>query len=676
MKTKLTKSAKRFAWFGLQAIMLVFLPQSLAYATGGTPSGSGTEGDPFLIADYEDLKVVGTDSLTYSLNGVYRLTADIDASPSATEHGDSGFVPIGKYPSAPFTGVFHGGGHVINSLTINRDTVNHVGLFGFLDFNATIDSLGLLGCSIKGQNDVGSLVGWNDGGNIMVCYTNGSVTGYRTVGGLVGYNGEYGDIIKSCAEGSVTCIFDNAGGLVGFNSNGTVSESYSISTVTGKWQVGGLVGTTLNTSSGSVNGCYATGSVTGSFRVGGLVGYSWYGAVAGSYATGSVMGDSCSVGGLMGENVWSSSINKCFATGNVTGPYQVGGLAGYNRSSSVIACYATGSIYGDTAIGGLVGTNSSDGNVNNSYASGQVVGMTRVGGLIGMNRFGILSKSYSTGAVLGTGNYIGGLLGYNETSDTLNDCYWNTETSGLIVGVGVDSGVSFITGLTTAPMKQTTSFSSWSFNTTWTILSDSTYPGLQGLDNAPFAFYDTLISNRIFVLSRLLLNDCDVETKRNNLVLHVTNVSVGTTDSITALTFDTGIANGTVDTIKYRVGEVRASDTLWGNIAKAYITLDTTYMGVDNAETTVEPMRFGLNQNYPNPFKSKTAISYQLLSAGHVNLKVYDMLGRQVATLVNGLKPAGLHSSDFNAVELAGGVYFYRLQAGTLTETKKLILLK
>lgn len=293
-----------------------------------------------------------------------------------------------------------------------------------------------------------------------------------------------------------------------------------------------------------------------------------------------------------------------------------------------------------------------------------------------MNRFGILSKSYSTGAVLGTGNYIGGLLGYNETSDTLNDCYWNTETSGLIVGVGVDSGVSFITGLTTAPMKQTTSFSSWSFNTTWTILSDSTYPGLQGLDNAPFAFYDTLISNRIFVLSRLLLNDCDVETKRNNLVLHVTNVSVGTTDSITALTFDTGIANGTVDTIKYRVGEVRASDTLWGNIAKAYITLDTTYMGVDNAETTVEPMRFGLNQNYPNPFKSKTAISYQLLSAGHVNLKVYDMLGRQVATLVNGLKPAGLHSSDFNAVELAGGVYFYRLQAGTLTETKKLILLK
>ncbi len=85
---------------------------------------------------------------------------------------------------------------------------------------------------------------------------------------------------------------------------------------------------------------------------------------------------------------------------------------------------------------------------------------------------------------------------------------------------------------------------------------------------------------------------------------------------------------------------------------------------------------FELGQNYPNPFNPSTVISYQLPVASEVSLKVYDVLGREVATLVSGRQEAGRYSVPFNAASLSSGVYFYRLQSGSFVETKKMMLVK
>jgi|WetSurMetagenome_2_1015567.scaffolds.fasta_scaffold16044_1 photosystem II stability/assembly factor-like uncharacterized protein len=96
---------------------------------------------------------------------------------------------------------------------------------------------------------------------------------------------------------------------------------------------------------------------------------------------------------------------------------------------------------------------------------------------------------------------------------------------------------------------------------------------------------------------------------------------------------------------------------------------------VDNSSIEM-PIGFALDQNFPNPFNPSTIISYQLPVSGDVTLKVYDVLGNEVATLVNEEKPAGSYEVKFDATGLSSGIYFYKLQVGSLVETKKMLLLK
>jgi hypothetical protein len=124
-------------------------------------------------------------------------------------------------------------------------------------------------------------------------------------------------------------------------------------------------------------------------------------------------------------------------------------------------------------------------------------------------------------------------------------------------------------------------------------------------------------------------------------------------------------------------------------------TLSTIYLVGSNGNAPVGvreendrseiPVEFGLYQNYPNPFNPTTIIKFQvpntkldfgILNLGFVSLKVYDILGREMATLVDGVLPAGEHTVRWDASGMPGGVYLYRLESGTFRETRKLMLVK
>ena len=110
-----------------------------------------------------------------------------------------------------------------------------------------------------------------------------------------------------------------------------------------------------------------------------------------------------------------------------------------------------------------------------------------------------------------------------------------------------------------------------------------------------------------------------------------------------------------------------------------------TILYTDNGGTTTvdsdeeinqPPNNFVLYPNYPNPFNPTTTIKYSIPKASFVVLKIYDIIGEEVATLVNAQKPSGNYSVKFDASNLSSGIYFYRITSCNFMATKKLILLK
>jgi hypothetical protein len=88
------------------------------------------------------------------------------------------------------------------------------------------------------------------------------------------------------------------------------------------------------------------------------------------------------------------------------------------------------------------------------------------------------------------------------------------------------------------------------------------------------------------------------------------------------------------------------------------------------------PTKFELSQNYPNPFNPSTTISFSLPQSGNVKLTVYNLLGEQVAELVNGFKEAGIYTLNYNAENLNSGLYIYKIEANGFIQSRKMLLLK
>jgi uncharacterized protein (DUF2141 family) len=281
---------------------------------------------------------------------------------------------------------------------------------------------------------------------------NTTVTGRNNTGGLVGTNAD--SITNSCATGAVTGS-EYVGGLVGYNLVGDITNSYATVAVSGGTWVGGLAG---YNDWATISGSYTTGAVTGTAYVGGLVGQNRQDSITNSYATVAVTGTDNYVGGLVGCNQENSQITSSYAIGTVVGKQSTGGLVGENWGT-ITKSYATGDVTGSGGVAGLAGSNS--GTITNSYARGAATGtQDHIGGLVGWNNEGRIYHAYSTGVVTGR-TFVGGLVGRSD-SGIITYSYWDKDASGRDKSTVGE-------GKTTEEMKQQVTFANWDFNTIWNI---------------------------------------------------------------------------------------------------------------------------------------------------------------------------------------------------------------
>ena len=106
------------------------------------------------------------------------------------------------------------------------------------------------------------------------------------------------------------------------------------------------------------------------------------------------------------------------------------------------------------------------------------------------------------------------------------------------------------------------------------------------------------------------------------------------------------------------------------------LLIGETGTGIYSENESTDLKNFTLHQNYPNPFNPVTKIKYSVLDKSLIKIKVYDILGREIETLVNQVKVKGIYEIDFRSNYLPSGIYFYRMEAGSFNETKKMMLIK
>lgn len=314
----------------------------------GDLSGNGTVETPYQVSNDQELQAIRN-----GLNANYTLTRNITLTNTDQWNDGSGFNPIGNN-SRQFNGSFNGNGHVIYSPTIRRGDTDAIGLFGSVSSDGTIENFAVTNTNIDGRNDIGGLIGINDG-NVSNVFTTGRVSGDKGIGGLVGKN--RGSVQYSYSRSLVVGDADNVGGGIGVN-RGTVQTSFASGDTYGRYLTGGLIG---NNNDGIVSDSFATGDVYGVGTGGGLAGGN-NGLIVNAYATGNVTLNRSYAGGLVGNNDLNGEISKTYATGTVTAGDKIGGLVGLMGSQALDS--------GERSV------------LNNSYYDSQMTGESQAVGAV------------------------------------------------------------------------------------------------------------------------------------------------------------------------------------------------------------------------------------------------------------------------------------------------------
>ena len=360
---------------------------------------------------------------------------------------------------------------------------------------------------------------------------------------------------------------------------------------------------------------------------------------------------------------------------NFTGHWHVGGLVACPAFSTISKCFTTGSVSGsDNFVGGLFGYSHIT-NTDNCYTTASVTGTgiaDYIGGAIGYLNGGTLVKSYSTGVVTGTSSNVGGLVSYG--SGTVTGSFWDTQSSG--------KATSFLgTAKTTAEMKTNTTFLSAGWDDTiWNMDAgfNSGYPYLDWQNPGGTAMPVELTSFSATTAGSTIKLNWSTATETNNYGFEIER-KVGSPQSTVGNYEKIGFVNGNGNSNSPKDYSFVDSKVNAGKYSYRLKQIDND--GQFEYSKTIEVemngvTKFELSQNYPNPFNPTTSIRYAIDGRQFVSLKVFNLLGKEVATLVNENKEAGNYLVNFNASYLSSGIYIYKLQAGEFIQTKKMTLIK
>ncbi len=274
-----------------------FDPVNITIVNGGIPAtGSGTEADPYLIANLDNLLWLSTHISVW--DKYFKQTADIDASATSYWNLDgngtyNGFSPIGNETNK-FTGNYDGDNHTISNLYINRSLTDNVGLFGYINnLSGYVKNLILASADITGRNNTGALIGYKFGYDIENCHINlGTVKGEIVTGGLIGYY--EGKNLTSCSVSNSVIGTICVGNLIGMTTSiyttNTISNSYSNGNVKGITYSGGLIG---DNNSMNISNCYSQSKIV------------------------RISGDNTVFGTFMGHNSGNITIQNCYSASQI-----------------------------------------------------------------------------------------------------------------------------------------------------------------------------------------------------------------------------------------------------------------------------------------------------------------------------------------------------------------------
>lgn len=559
----------------------------------------------------------------------YRVTAVYDFSDRQLESN-----PTGEVTATPFAGFAGGMGTeeqpyeiatAVQLHHIRADLSAHYRLIADIDVGRTPWNTGE-GWDPIGENDLyGDLTymftGSLDGGNHIISGL--TINRSQNYNGLFGVLGR-GSVLKNIRlENADINGGQYTGSLVGLARNSTLVNVHASGNVVGGQYTGGLAGNLEYTSASGT----AAVEVAGARYTGGFAGLS-SGVVENSHATGSVTA-TFDVGGLLGA--LTSTVQNSSATGNVTGsgwsssssPKGTGGLIGRTTSGTLISnSYATGNVTGRTLVGGLTGYNGSS-EITGSYATGNVKSdLSDAGGLAGYNN-GSITNSYATGEVSGS-QCIGSLVGNNGTSSFLEYTY----AAGLVDGVESTGGLA---GCNRS--RRNMGNNHWDIQSTGQSLAY----GSQTIEGSMAWGLPTA-----HMVQSSYFEEWDFE---DTWAIH--------------------------EGESYPFLQETPQDP-----PPAPFEIPPVPTNQDPEMDSNRPTEFALHQNYPNPFNSLTTIRFELPVDADANLTVYDLLGRRVATLVDSHLRTGIHTSTFDASHLGSGLYIYRLSAGKVVFTRKMMHVK